>query len=489
MQGARGGLSAGLIITLALLPIFCYNETMLNLEKSRFIFAAAQSLMPGGVNSPARSFGAVGGKPIVIARGEGAYLYDVDGNKYLDYVQSWGPMILGHAHPAVVAALEAALKNGTSFGAPTEAESEFAQLLIELVPALEKIRFVNSGTEATMSAIRLARGYTGRNKIIKFIGNYHGHVDSLLVAAGSSAATLGVPNSPGVTPGTAQDTILLPYNNIDAVDKAFEEHGKEIAAVIVEPVAGNMGCVVGSSNFLYELRHLTQNNKSLLIFDEVLSGFRAGKAGAGQRFSITPDLITLGKVIGGGLPVGAYGGKTEIMDHVLPVGNVFQAGTLSGNPLAMAAGMATIKTLREMQCFNVLERKMALLAEGLEDEACAANLSVHVEHIGSMMTLFFLCDDCSGVHHHVLDVTVSGGQVTRSTATSSSGNAYAGKITDWASASACDTDRYAKYFWGMLERGFYFPCSQFEAFFMSTAITEAEIEQTIAAASEVFKTL
>jgi glutamate-1-semialdehyde 2,1-aminomutase len=253
---------------------------MLIHEKSQSIFAEAQKLMPGGVNSPARSFGAVGGNPIVIARGEGAYLYDVDGNKYLDYVQSWGSMILGHAHPAVVLAIKAALKNGTSFGAPTEAENELAKLLIDNVPALGKIRFVNSGTEATMSAIRLARGYTGRDKVIKFIGNYHGHVDSLLVAAGSSAATLGVPDSPGVTPGAVQDTILLPYNNVDAVRKTFQESGKDIAGVIVEPVAGNMGCVIGSSNFLYELRSLTQANKTVLIFDEVLSGFRAGKAGA-----------------------------------------------------------------------------------------------------------------------------------------------------------------------------------------------------------------
>ena len=462
---------------------------MLNHEKSRSVFVEAQTLMPGGVNSPARSFGAVGGEPIIIARGEGAYLYDVDGNRYLDYVQSWGPMILGHAHPVVVAAIETAANNGISFGAPTEAENEFAKILIDQVPSLEKIRFVNSGTEATMSAVRLARGYTGRNKIIKFIGNYHGHVDSLLVAAGSSAATFGVPDSPGVTPGAIQDTILLPYNNVDAVRKTFQEYGNEIAGVIVEPVAGNMGCVIGNSNFLYELRHLTQDNKAVLIFDEVLSGFRVGKAGAGQRFSITPDLMTLGKVIGGGLPVGAYGGKKEIMDHVLPVGKVFQAGTLSGNPIAMAAGMATIKMLLEKQCFNILERKMALLAEGLEDEASAANIPVHVEQIGSMMTLFFTKADNSGVHHHILDVTASGGQVTRSTATSSSGNSYSGQITDWASASACDTDRYAKYFLGMLDRGYYFPCSQFEAFFMSTEITEAEIEQTIAAAGEVFKTL
>ena len=462
---------------------------MLDHSKSQSIFANAQSLMPGGVNSPARSFSAVGGEPVVIARGEGAYLYDVDGNKYLDYVQSWGPMILGHAHPAVVAAVEAALKNGTSFGAPTEAENEFAKLLIDNVPALKKIRFVNSGTEATMSAIRLARGYTKRPKIVKFIGNYHGHVDALLVAAGSSAATLGVPNSPGVTSGAVQDTILLAYNNVDALRKTFLECGSDIAAVIVEPVAGNMGCVIGSSNFLYELRHLTQQNGTVLIFDEVMSGFRAGKAGAGQRFSITPDLITLGKVIGGGLPIGAYGGSVAIMDHLLPVGKVFQAGTLSGNPLAMAAGMATVKTLLEKQSFNALERKMALLAEGLEDEARDAKIPVYIEQIGSMMTMFFLTTDTSGIHHHVLDVSAGGGTVQRSTATSTSGNSFSGKITDWESASACNTDRYAKFFRGMLERGFYFPCSQFEAFFMSTEITEEEIQKTIDAAKEVFSTL
>ena len=446
--------------------------------------------MPGGVNSPARAFGAVGGNPIVMARGEGAYLYDVDGNRYLDYVQSWGPMILGHAHPAVISAIENAMKNGTSFGAPTIAENEFAKLLIDHVPAIEKIRFVNSGTEATMSAIRLARGYTKRNKIVKFIGNYHGHVDSLLVAAGSSAATLGVPNSPGVTRGAVQDTILLAYNNVEALRKTFQEHGNDIAAVIVEPVAGNMGCVIGSSNFLYELRHLTQNSGAILIFDEVMSGFRAGKAGAGQRFSITPDLITLGKVIGGGLPIGAYGGKAEIMDHLLPVGKVFQAGTLSGNPLAIAAGMATVKTLFDKQCFIALERKMALLAEGLEDEARDADISVYVEQVGSMMTMFFLTTDRSGVHHVVLGVSGSGGSVQRTLATSTSGNSYSGKITDWESASAyCDTERYAKFFWGMLERGFYFPCSQFEAFFMSTEITEEEVQKTIKAAREVFSTL
>ena len=464
---------------------------MLNLEKSRAAFSEAKTLMPGGVSSPARAFGAVGGDPIVIDRGEGAYLVDVDGNRYLDYVQSWGPMILGHCHPAVTEALEEAMKKGTSFGAPTVMENEFAKMLIELVPSIEKIRFVNSGTEATMSAVRLARGYTNRKKIVKFIGNYHGHVDSLLVAAGSSAATLGVPNSPGVTPGAVEDTILLPYNNVDALKETFQTYGRDIAAAIVEPVAGNMGCVIGSSNFLYELRHLTQNTGTVLIFDEVLSGFRAGRAGAGQRFSIAPDITTLGKVIGGGLPVGAYGGKAEIMDHMLPQGKVFQAGTLSGNPLAMAAGIATMKVLTEPKLFASLERKTAMLAEGFEDEARDAGIPVHIEQIGTMMTVFFLPSDTSddSGKYRITGTSFSGGTVERSTATSSTGGCFSSKIVDWETASQCDTKRYAKFFWGMMERGFYFPCSQFEAFFMSLPITEKEVLATIAAARDVFKTL
>lgn len=464
---------------------------MLNHDKSRALFLEAKSLIPGGVNSPARAFGAVGGDPIVMDRGEGAYLYDVDGNRYLDYVQSWGPMILGHAHPKVVQAVREALEKGTSFGAPTPSENELARLIIEAVPSIEKVRFVNSGTEATMSAIRLARGYTGRNKIVKFIGNYHGHVDALLVAAGSSAATLGVPNSPGVTPGAVADTILLPYNNVEAVKQTFQEHGDQIAGVIVEPVAGNMGCVIGSSNFLYELRHLTSDSGSLLIFDEVLSGFRAGKGGAGQRFSILPDLTTLGKVIGGGLPVGAYGGRADIMDHVLPEGKVFQAGTLSGNPLTMAAGIATLEVLKETDCFKSLERKAALLAEGLEDEARDAGIPVHVEQIGSMMTLFFLSHEekDESAKYRVSGTSVSGGTVERSTATSSTGGCFSSRVVDWETASRCDTKRYARYFRDMLQRGFYFPCSQFEAFFISTEITEVDIGKTIEAARDVFQAL
>ncbi|MDR1478798.1 MAG: glutamate-1-semialdehyde 2,1-aminomutase [Planctomycetaceae bacterium] len=463
---------------------------MLNHENSHTIFNNARNLIPGGVNSPARAFGAVGGEPIVFDRGEGAYLYDVDGNKYVDYVQSWGPMILGHAHPRVIAAIQAAAVKGTSFGAPTLLENTLAQMVIDTVPSIEKIRFVNSGTEATMSAIRLARGFTGRKKIIKFIGNYHGHVDSLLVAAGSSAATLGVPNSPGVTEGTIQDTILLPYNNVEALKNAFHSAGKEIAAAIVEPVAGNMGCVVGSSNFLYELRHLTQENGAVLIFDEVMSGWRVGKSGAGARFSLVPDITTLGKVIGGGLPVGAYGGRADIMDNILPKGKVFQAGTLSGNPLAMAAGVATLRVLNESDPFAAIERKAAMLAEGLEDAARDAKIPAAIEQIGSMMTLFFLTEQDNKIDQHRMSgTTFNGGIVERSTATSSTGGCFSSKITDWESASRCDTNRYANFFWNMLDRGFYFPCSQFETFFMSAVITEKEINQTIDAAAEVFKLL
>ena len=463
----------------------------MNRDRSHEIFSKAQSLIPGGVNSPARAFGGVGGGPVVFDRGEGAFLYDVDGNQYLDYVQSWGPMILGHRHPVVVAALEAAIAKGTSFGAPTEAENELAELMIAAVPCIEKVRLVNSGTEATMSAIRLARGYTGRSKIVKFIGNYHGHVDSLLVAAGSSAATLGVPNSPGVPEGTTQDTFLLPYNNVDAVRKLFDVSGKEIAAVIVEPIAGNMGCVAGSSNFLYELRHLTRDCGTVLIFDEVMSGFRVDFGGAQRRFSITPDLTTLGKVIGGGLPVGAFGGKAEIMDALLPVGKVFQAGTLSGNPLATAAGIATLKYLRDNNPYPKLERLGAMLAEGLEDEARDAKIPVYLEHWGTMLTLFFLGDghDPHAEGGGTDAISVVGNKVVQAAGTSSSGNCFTNKITDWETASMCDTDRYAKFFWGMLDRGFYFPCSQYESLFISAAHTEKDIFNTLQAAGEVFRSL
>ena len=328
----------------------------MNRQKSLALFARAQQLMPGGVNSPARAFGAVGGEPIVMERGEGAYLVDVDGNRYIDYIGSWGPMILGHAHPAVVAAIQAVVTRGTSFGAPTEAENELAELIIEAVPSVEKVRLVNSGTEATMSAIRLARGATGREKIVKFAGNYHGHVDSLLVAAGSAAATLSVPNSPGVTAGTAQDTIVLHYNDTETLQATFAEQGDAIAGVIFEPIVGNMGCVVPSPEFLRALRTLTEQHGALLIYDEVMTGFRVARGGAQSLQGITPDITTLGKIVGGGMPIGAYGGRADIMDHILPAGEVYQAGTLSGNPVATAAGCAVLKLLRDQPPYERLEQ-------------------------------------------------------------------------------------------------------------------------------------
>jgi glutamate-1-semialdehyde 2,1-aminomutase len=419
-------------------------------EKSHHAFARAKQLMPGGVNSPARAFGGVGGEPIFIDRAEGAYLYDLDGNRYLDYIGSWGPMILGHAHPAVVEALQAAVGRGSSFGAPTLAENELAELIIEAVPSIEKVRLVNSGTEATMSAVRLARGYTGRPMIVKFAGNYHGHVDSLLVAAGSSAATLGAPNSPGVTEGAVKDTLVLKYNDAAGVEAAFAQHGPRIAAAIVEPVAGNMGCVKPTMDFRQTLRETTRQHGALLIFDEVMSGFRVAYGGAQSIFGIRPDLTTLGKIIGGGLPMGAYGGRADIMDHVLPAGKVFQAGTLSGNPLATAAGIATLKLLRDTNPYPRLEKLSTRLALGLEAAAKAAGVPCSVGWFNSMMTLFFSDRP----------------------------------VTDWDTASRCDVQRYARYFWGMIERGVYLPCSQYEALFVSAAHTENDIDATIAAAQE-----
>lgn len=419
-------------------------------EKSSQAFARAKQLIPGGVNSPARAFGGVGGEPLFFERGEGAYLFDVDGNRYVDYIGSWGPMILGHCHPKVTAALEQAVRRGTSFGAPTEAESELAQLIVEAVPSVEKVRLVNSGTEATMSAIRLARGFTGRDVIVKFAGNYHGHVDSLLVAAGSAAATLAVPNSPGVTAGTAQDTLVLQYNDVDGLAAAFAAHGARIAGVIFEPVVGNMGCVLPSSEFLQALRAETQRHGALLICDEVMTGFRVAYGGAQQRLGISPDLTTLGKIVGGGLPVGAYGGKAEIMDRVLPAGPVFQAGTLSGNPLATAAGIATLKVLRDENPYDRLEQLGARLETGLAAAAREAGIPHTTARCGSMLTLFFSADP----------------------------------VRDWPAASRCDTKRFARYFWNLIQRGVYMPCSQYEALFVSTAHTESEIDQTIASARE-----
>jgi len=420
-------------------------------EKSKAAFARAKRLMPGGVNSPARAFGAVGGEPIFFERAQGAYLYDLDSNRYVDYIGSWGPMILGHGHPEVVEALEAAIRRGTSFGAPTEAETELAQLVVGAVPSVEKVRLVNSGTEATMSAIRLARGYTGRDVIVKFAGNYHGHADSLLVAAGSSAATLGVPNSPGVPAGTARDTLVLGYNDPGALESAFQEHGARIAGVIVEPIVGNMGCVRPTIPFQHALVELTRRHGAVLIFDEVMTGFRVAYGGAQSLLGIRPDLTTFGKIIGGGLPVGAYGGRAEIMNHVLPAGKVFQAGTLSGNPLATAAGIATLKVLRDTNPYPRLQQLSTRLVQGLDEAARSAGVPHSIGWCNSMITLFFNPDP----------------------------------VTDWEVASRSDTARYARYFWGMIERGIYLPCSQFEALFVSTAHTEADIDATVAAAREV----
>jgi glutamate-1-semialdehyde 2,1-aminomutase len=427
----------------------------MNHAKSQSIFGRAKELMPGGVNSPARAFGGVGGEPVVVERGEGAYFWDVDGNRYIDYVGSWGPLILGHAHPKVVAAVQAAAQRGTSFGAPTAAENELAELIIDGVPSIEQVRLVSSGTEATMSAIRLARGFTGRDIIAKFAGNYHGHVDSLLVAAGSSAATLAVPNSPGVTAGTSRDTLVLQYNDVAGLRDAFAAHGDRIAGVIFEPIVGNMGVVVPTGEFLTALRQLTRNHGALLICDEVMTGFRVAYGGAQQLLGIEPDLTTLGKIVGGGLPVGAYGGRVEIMQHILPAGKVFQAGTLSGNPLATAAGCAMLELLRDDPPYDRLEQLSDRLANGLCRAATSAGVPHELARVGSMMTLFFATEP----------------------------------VSDWTSASRCDTAKFGRWFWQLLDRGVYFPCSQFESLFVSAAHTQADIDATIDAARAAFAKL
>ncbi len=421
-------------------------------SKSEAAFAEAVRVMPGGVNSPARAFGAVGGNPVFIHRAEGAYLYDVDGNRFTDYVGSWGPMILGHLYPPVVAAVQKMLTRGMSFGAPTLEETVLAEKVIAAVPSVEMVRFVNSGTEATMSAIRVARGFTGREKIVKFAGNYHGHSDSLLVAAGSAAATLGVPNSPGVTAGTARDTLVLPYNDTAALAALFEKCGAEIACVILEPVVGNMGCVPSTAEFREALEAVREKYGTVILCDEVMTGFRVTFGGAQALYGLSPDLTTFGKIIGGGLPVGAYGGRREIMAHVMPAGKVYQAGTLSGNPLAMAAGIATLDALRETPPYAYLETLSAQLAGGVRAEAARAGVPLCVNRVGSMLTFFF----------------------------------QDGPVTDWDSAARSDTQRFAAFFQGMLRRGVYLPCSQYEAMFLSAAHTEADIQHTITAAGEVF---
>jgi len=420
----------------------------LTLSHSHTLYQEAQQLLPGGVNSPVRAFRGVGGEPIFIDSARGPYLFDVDGNRYLDYVQSWGPMILGHAHPSVVEAVIEASKRGFSFGAPTEAESELAKLVIESVPSIEMVRFVNSGTEATMSALRLARAYTGRHKIIKFSGCYHGHADMLLVQAGSGVATMGLPDSPGVPPEATGNTLIAPYNDIEAVGTLFHTYPTEIAAVIVEPVAANMGLVLPQPGFLEQLRSLTKAYGALLIFDEVMTGFRVALGGMQERVGITPDLTCLGKIIGGGLPVGAYGGRREIMEQVAPLGAMYQAGTLSGNPLAMAAGIATLTEMRKPGQYEELERKSQMLGNGLERVKNETGVELQFARIGAMFCLYFT------------------GQ----------------PVTDYASAKSSDTASFAQYFWNMLARGIYLPPSQFEACFISLALDDEMIEETIESA-------
>jgi glutamate-1-semialdehyde 2,1-aminomutase len=428
---------------------------MLSREWSRALYREAQSLMPGGVNSPVRAFRAVGGEPIFIERGEGAYLYDVDGNRYLDYVGSWGPLILGHAQPAVVEAVTRAARRGFSFGAPTEAESELARLIVEQVPSVEMVRFVNSGTEATMSALRLARAYTGRSRIVKFSGCYHGHADFLLVEAGSGVATLGLPASAGVTPEIAAQTLSLPYNDSAAVEEAFRRYPEEIAAVIVEPLAANMGLVLPEPGFLETLRRLTTQHGALLIFDEVITGFRVAAGGMQARCGVMPDLTCFGKIIGGGLPVGAYGGRREIMQLVAPLGPVYQAGTLSGNPLAMAAGIATLKALLQPGCYEELEQKGALLEEGLRAVVAELEMPLQVVRFASLFCLFFSPQP----------------------------------VRNYAEARGADSARYARFFWKLLERGVYFPPSQFETCFLSLAHTSEMLERTVTAVGQALREL
>ncbi|HEY2909322.1 MAG TPA: glutamate-1-semialdehyde 2,1-aminomutase [Gemmataceae bacterium] len=422
----------------------------MNRSKSAAAHDRACRVIPGGVNSPARAFGAVGGAPITIARGDGPYLFDIDGNRYLDFIGSWGPMILGHNHPAVLEATLAAMRNGSSYGAPCEAETELAELVVEAVPSIDMVRFVSSGTEATMSAIRLARGFTGRDRILKFAGCYHGHVDSLLVSAGSSALTHGVPNSPGVPRGCTDDTLVLRYNDVAALNELFAANGDSIAGVILEPVVGNMGLVPPSAEFRKELRRLTRHHGALLIYDEVMTGFRLAYGGAQQLLGDSPDITALGKIIGGGYPVGAYGGRGDIMKKIMPAGPVFQAGTLSGNPIAMAAGIATLKELRANPPYERLDAMGTHLEAGLRQAAADALLPFQLNRIGSMWTLFF-------------------------TGT---------PVVDFDTAKLSDTQRFGRFFWEMMDRGIYLPCSQFEAAFLSAAMTDDYVSQTIAAARE-----
>jgi glutamate-1-semialdehyde 2,1-aminomutase len=414
---------------------------------SAIAFEKAKKVIPGGVNSPVRAFKSVGGVPVFFSKANGAFLTDIDGNTYIDFVGSWGPMILGHAYPAVIEMIIKAAQSGTSFGAPTEAETELAELITAMIPSIEMVRLVSSGTEATMSAIRLARGYTGRDLIVKFEGCYHGHGDSFLIAAGSGATTLGVPNSPGVPESVAHCTLLARYNDIDSVKSLFSEHGNKIAALIVEPVAGNMGVVAPINGFLQSLREITKENGTLLIFDEVMTGFRVSPGGAQELYGIKPDLTTLGKIVGGGMPIGAYGGTKEIMSMISPSGPVYQAGTLSGNPVAVAAGIETLKILKNNpEIYSKLEKNTNRLAESILESCKSMGIPAVCNRVGSMMTLFFTENK---------------------------------RILSYDDAKQCDTNRYGKYFHAMLKEGIYLPPSQFEAWFISAAHDDAEIDNTI----------
>lgn len=425
----------------------------MRISKSDNLFRKAQRVIPGGVNSPARAFRAVGCDPVFIARGDGSRIWDADGNEYVDFVGSWGPLLLGHRHPPTIAALREVLESGTSFGAPTLAEVELAELIVEMVPSIEMVRLVNSGTEATMSALRVARGYTGRDLVVKFVGNYHGHVDSLLVKAGSGLATLGISDSAGVPEGFARTTLPLPHNDVRALDDAFARHGDQIAAVIVEPVVGNMGCVPPRDGFLRRMSNLCSKHGSVLIFDEVMTGFRVAPGGAQSLYGLQPDMTTLGKVIGGGLPVGAFGGRREIMECVAPLGAVYQAGTLSGNPLAVASGLATLRYLRDNpEVYERVESTAAHLQEGVMAAAGEAGLALTSNRVGSMLTFFFTDR----------------------------------KVRNWDDAATCDTAAFAAYFREMLARGIYLPCSQYEALFVNACHEHAEIDRTVEGARDVF---
>ena len=430
----------------------------MNLEKSLAAFEEAKTLMPGGVNSPVRSYRNVDCNPPFIARGEGAHIFDIDGNEYIDYVLSWGPLVAGHAHPAVVSALAEAAARGTSYGAPTTLESELVRLVQKAYPSMQLVRMVNSGTEATMSALRLARGFTGRAKIVKFIGCYHGHSDSLLVDAGSGLATFGVPSSPGVTEGVAKDTITVPFNDSDAITRVMDEYGEDIACIIVEPIAGNMGCILPENGYLDTLRTLIEKHGALLIFDEVMCGFRASLGGAQAAYGITPDLTCLGKIIGGGLPCAAYGGRRDIMERIAPAGPVYQAGTLSGNPLAMTAGIETLKFILkepepgEADASRALTLKTKKLVLGIEAAAREAGVKIRAHQAGSMFSFFF----------------------------------SEGEVKDYDSSAAADQEAFKVWFRVMLEQGIYLAPSQFESLFLSLAHTDEDIDRTIAAAEKAF---